>query len=144
RLIPEIKQLLSTIGGSISLELWQDSISKIEYLTITVHTMQKFKLVRRVLRTHEFDGEHRSTAENLMTCIYQTLKSYMLDDYFHRLVYVTDRNANIAVALNGATRLACVPSALNALLDYTIQTENGATTSDIFCLVASCTSLVLH
>lgn len=54
---------------------------------------------------------------------------------FHsRLVYVTDQDSELVTALGTATRLSCATSAINAVLEFTLQVDNADVISDVYCL----------
>lgn len=81
---------------------------------------KKWELIERVLCTAEWDSSLRKTAENLRPAIMQALHKYNLDEFFPKLVYVTDRSANIVAALRNVTRLNCGAHILNTVLHTTL------------------------
>ncbi|XP_022711051.1 uncharacterized protein LOC111273595 isoform X3 [Varroa jacobsoni] len=144
KLSAELKGLLNTIGGSLSLQTWKDPETKAEHFIVTLHSMQNFSKVTRCLRMAEWDAEYRLTCDNMVGVLYQTLKDYDLHDFFHRLVYVTDQDSELVTALGTATRLSCVTSAINAVLEFTLQVDNADVVSDVYCLWNYCVILVSH
>ncbi|XP_022651827.1 zinc finger protein 618-like isoform X2 [Varroa destructor] len=144
KLSAELKGLLNTIGGSLSLQTWKDPETKAEHFIVTLHSMQNFSKVTRCLRMAEWDAEYRLTCDNMVGVLYQTLKDYDLHDFFHRLVYVTDQDSELVTALGTATRLSCVTSAINAVLEFTLQVDNADVASDVYCLWNYCVILVSH
>ncbi|XP_022651829.1 uncharacterized protein LOC111246462 isoform X4 [Varroa destructor] len=123
---------------------WKDPETKAEHFIVTLHSMQNFSKVTRCLRMAEWDAEYRLTCDNMVGVLYQTLKDYDLHDFFHRLVYVTDQDSELVTALGTATRLSCVTSAINAVLEFTLQVDNADVASDVYCLWNYCVILVSH
>ena len=53
----ELAEAFTTVGGSITFDIWTDDNRKISYLGQTVHyTDSKFRLRERILCVAEFDG----------------------------------------------------------------------------------------
>lgn len=59
---------------------------------------------------------------------------FVLVLFLFRLVYVTDQDSELVTALGTATRLSCVTSAINAVLEFTLQVDNADVASDVYCL----------
>ncbi|KAF3840348.1 hypothetical protein F7725_019065 [Dissostichus mawsoni] len=64
------------------------------------------------------DSTLRKTSDNIKPAIIQALRRYSIEDFFTKLVYVTDRGSNIVAALRSVTRLSCAAHILNTVLAY--------------------------
>lgn len=69
-----------------------------------------------MLSTSEWDSMLRKTAENIKPAIIQALRRYGIEEFFSKLVYVTDRGSNIVAALRTVTRLNCAAQRVSLLL----------------------------
>ena len=117
KLIPELRNQLTESNAAVTLDMWTDDYKKIGYLGVTFHCInKKWELVERVLCTAEWDSALRKTADNLKPAIIQALRKYNLDEFYSKLVYVTDRGSNIVAALRAVTRLSCAAHILSTVL----------------------------
>ena len=138
---------LTEYNGAFTLDMWTDDYRKTGYLCVTLHYInQKWELTERVLCTSEWDSTLHKTADNLRPAITQALRKYSLDEFFSKLVYVTDRGANIVTALRTVTRLSCAAHILNTVLHTTLgkPAEDDIFAEEVSALIESAKSLVTY
>jgi len=128
KLIPfiavEIAEAISTVGGSITFDLWTDNYRKISYLGQTVHYADsKFRLRERILCVAEFDGELRKTVENVRKLVMDGLRRYNINDCVNNIVFVTDRGSNVLAALRITDHIFCTAHILNKSVMFTKQVK---------------------
>jgi hypothetical protein len=117
--LKEVKDLFSGVGGAIMLDLWSDVYRKINYLGVTVHYTVNGQLKDRVLCTTEFDSDMKKTRDNIKIEIIKILRSFHLHNIIDKVVFTTDRESNIVVALRQFTILSCSAHILNTVLEHT-------------------------
>uniref|UniRef100_A0A3Q2CJ70 BED-type domain-containing protein n=1 Tax=Cyprinodon variegatus TaxID=28743 RepID=A0A3Q2CJ70_CYPVA len=147
KIIPELWMQLTDCSGAVTVDMWTDDYRKIGYLCVTLHYINnRWELTERVLCTSEWDSELRKTAENIRPAIIQALRKYSLDEFFSKLVYVTDRGANIVTALRSVTRLSCAPHILNTVLHTAIgkPSEEDVFSEEVSAVIDSSKSLVTY
>ncbi|KAJ4937907.1 hypothetical protein JOQ06_002536 [Pogonophryne albipinna] len=78
--------------------------------------------------------------------IIQALRRYSIEDFFTKLVYVTDRGSNIVAAPRSVTRLSCAAHILNTVLYSTIgkPSQEDAFGEEVTTLVTGPKSLVTY
>ncbi|KAI4811469.1 hypothetical protein KUCAC02_014374 [Chaenocephalus aceratus] len=138
---------MSEYNGAVTLDMWTDDYRKISYLCHTIHYINsKWELVERVLSTSEWDSTLRKTSDNIKPAIIQALRRYSIEDFFTKLVYVTDRGSNIVAALRSVTRLSCAAHILNTVLYTTIgkPSQEDAFGEEVTTLVTGAKSLVTY
>lgn len=146
-IIPELREQMSEYNGAVTLDMWTDDYRKISYLCHTIHYINsKWELVERVLSTSEWDSTLRKTSDNIKPAIIQALRRYSIEDFFTKLVYVTDRGSNIVAALRSVTRLSCAAHILNTVLYSTIgkPSQEDAFGEEVTTLVTGAKSLVTY
>jgi len=146
-IIPELKEQLNEYNGAVTLDIWTDDYRDIGYLCHTIHYINsKWELVERVLSTSKWDNTLRKTSDNLKPAIIQALRRYNIEDFFSKLVYVTDKCSNVAAALRTVTRLSCAAHVLNNVLYTTIgqPSQEDAVGEEVIALVNGAKSLVTY
>ncbi|KAG1968300.1 membrane-spanning 4-domains subfamily A member 8-like [Pimephales promelas] len=80
-------------NGAVTLDMWTDDYRKIGYLCVTLHYINnKWELIERVLCTSEWDSSLCKTADNIKPAIISALRKFGIDEFYSKLVYVTDRD----------------------------------------------------
>lgn len=142
--MPVLRQQLTECNAAVTLDMWTDDYRKVGYLCITLHYInKKWELIERVLCTTEGDSSLRKMADNLRPAIMEALRKYNLDEFFHQMVYVTDRGSNIVAALRTVTRLSCGAHILNTVLHTTLGKPEDDD-EEVSALIESAKSLVTY
>ena len=115
----EIKPIIETYGCAITTDIWTEDYHKTSYISSTIHyTDNDFGLVSRVLFAAPFEDGAPKTQENIRNLLFKKLAAFGIDTSLlvSRVVFVTDRGANIIAALRAYTRLNCNAHILNVIL----------------------------
>ncbi|KAA0722912.1 hypothetical protein E1301_Tti013661 [Triplophysa tibetana] len=145
-LIPELKMQLEGGNGAVTLDMWTDDYRKTSYLCVTLHYINnKWELIERVLCTSEWDSSLRKTADNIKPAIISALRKFGIDEFYSKLVYVTDRGANIVAALRTVTRLSCAAHIFNTVLYTTFKpSQEDMYGEEVTAMIDSAKSLVTY
>ena len=115
----EIKPIIEAYGCAITTDIWTEDYHKTSYISSTIHyTNNDFGLVSRVLFAAPFENGTPKTQDNIRNLLFQRLAAFGIDASLlaSRVVFVTDRGANIVAALRAYTRLNCNAHILNVVL----------------------------
>uniref|UniRef100_A0A3B3QQ95 HAT C-terminal dimerisation domain-containing protein n=1 Tax=Paramormyrops kingsleyae TaxID=1676925 RepID=A0A3B3QQ95_9TELE len=116
-------------------------------LCVTLHYINRdWELKERVLCIAEWDSTLCKPADNIRPPVIYSLRKFGLEDFFSKLVYVTDKGSNIVVALRTVTRLNCTAHILNTVLHTILgkNTEEDLFGEEVFGLIESAKSLVTY
>lgn len=116
-------------------------------ISVTLHYIDnKWELTERVLCTSEWDSSLRKTADNIKPVIISVLRKFGIDEFYSKLVYVTDRGANIVAALRAVTRLSCAAHILNTVLSttFTKLSQEDVYGEEVTTMIDSAKSLVTY
>jgi len=113
--LPDIRNCLNKWGGGITTDMWTESYRQVSYITVTVHYVtDEWKLVERVIATREFDPDLRHTAANIKQVVNAILTEFSVDP--SKVVFVTDRGANVLAAMQDWKHISCSDHMLNTVL----------------------------
>lgn len=121
-----VDDMLATIekhGCAVTTDIWTENYRKTSFLSATIHYIDPhYTLVSRVLFTAPFDTDTSKTGENIRALLFQNLRVFGIDCSLmgKKIVFVTDRGANMVAALRGFNRLNCSAHVLNAVLSHAL------------------------
>ena len=140
----ELAEAFTTVGGSITFDIWTDDYRKISYLGQTVHyTDSKFRLRERILCVAEFDGELRKTGENIRKLVMDGLRRFNIN-CVNNIVFVTDRGSNVLAALRNTSHIFCTAHILNNILEHSTKPSKQGSDDTVTILISSCRALVTY
>lgn len=116
KIIPEIKADIENTENVVfgcTTDLWTDDYQKRGFIGVTIQYIKADKMIERVLAVEEITDKH--TGENILAKLKQILGRFSFDN-FSRIVFVTDRGANIIKALEQETRISCADHLINNIL----------------------------
>ncbi|KAI2646914.1 Transposable element Hobo transposase [Labeo rohita] len=143
----EIKPIIETYGCAITTDIWTEDYHKTSFISGTIHyTNNNFDLVSRVLFGAPFESGVSKTGENIRSLLFQKLCEFGIDASLlsGRVVFVTDRGANIVAALRGYTRLNCNAHILNITLSSAFAPDVLAESTELSELLTSAKKLVKY
>lgn len=143
----EIKPIIETYGCAITTDIWTEDYHKTSFISSTIHyTSDDFVLVSRVLFAAPFENSMSKTGENIRNLLFQKLCAFGIDTSLlvGRVVFVTDRGANVVAALRGYTRLNCNAHILNVILSSAFAPDVLAKTPELSELLTSAKKLVKY
>lgn len=109
--------LLSDEFLPMTVDIWQDKFKRISYLGITAHFYEEKDsetfLVDKMICMKPIEPGVIKDHAFIRRIIRQKLEEIGIDDFFHKIVFVTDRGSNIRKALCDVQRLNCFPHFLN-------------------------------
>lgn len=146
-IIPELQSQMTDCNGAVTLDFWTDDFRKVGYLCVTLHYINtEWQLKERVLCTAEWDSTLRKTADNIRPALIQALREFGLEEFFPKLMYITDKGSNIVAALRTVTRLNCAAHNLNTVLQTTVgkHTEDDPSGEEISGLIESAKVLMTY
>lgn len=117
--VDEITATISKFGCSVTADIWTETYRKTSFLSATLHYVkEQFELHSRVLFAAPFDPSTPKTDENIRSHLLQNLRVFGIDatDMGKKIVFVTDRGANMINALREYTRLNCTAHIPNVTL----------------------------
>lgn len=125
RAIPEIAkkhreelkdQLMKTkeTGFGLTLDIWTNSYSQVSYININAHFFAENELQEQTLCVKSLD-EIEKTGANIFKSVSNVLKGFGVDD-LSDIIFVTDRGANLKLALVENERLDCAAHILNNIV----------------------------
>lgn len=101
----------------ITIDIWQDKFKRISYLGMTAHYYEekdsKTILVDKTICMKPLEPGVIKNHTFIRNQIIEKLKEIGIDDFFKKIVYITDRGSNIRKALCDTQRLNCFPHFLN-------------------------------
>ena len=114
---PEIEACIKKWGGAATTDMWTETHTQSSYITVTVHYVtENWTLVERVLATREFDPEARHTGANIREAVLNVLTEFTIPT--EKLVFVSDRGANVLAALKDYQHMSCCNHILNTILSH--------------------------
>lgn len=120
--VPVIKSCINKYGGAITTDMWTETFTQTSYITVTVHYISDdWNLVERVLATKEFDPELRHTGGNINTSLLAILSDFEVNA--EKVVFVTDRGANMLKALKDHKHISCCDHMINTVLSHVFDDE---------------------
>lgn len=144
----EIKPIIETYGCAITTDIWTEDYHKSSFISGTIHYTNNFDLVSRVLFAAPFESGISKTGENIrrISYLFQKLREFGIDASLlsGRVVFVTDRGANIVAALRGYTRLNCNAHILNVTLSSAFAPGVLAGTTELSELLTNAKKLVKY
>ena len=117
--VADIKPIIEKYGCAITTDIWTEDYHKTSFISGTIHyTDNDFVLKSRVLFAAPFEDGVSKTGENIRNLLFEKLAGFGIDTSLltDRVVFVTDRGANMVAALRGYTRLSCNAHILNVVL----------------------------
>ncbi|KAL2091651.1 hypothetical protein ACEWY4_013914 [Coilia grayii] len=143
----EIKPIIETYGCAITTDIWTEDYHKCSFISGTIHyTNNNFDLISRVLFAAPFETGVSKTGENIRILLFQKLCEFGIDTSLlsDRVVFVTDRGANIVAALRGYNRLNCNAHILNVTLSSAFAPAVLAETTELSELLSNAKKLVKY
>lgn len=141
--IPHIKSFINTFGGAVTTDMWTEQYSCISYISLTIHYIDnEWSLVVRTLSTSEFDPELRHTGINIRDTIGNIMAEFEVDA--SKVIFVTDRGANMLAALKNDCHLPCCDHMLNTALSHVFDNKNLDNIPDVRSLVTGSKELVRY
>lgn len=140
--IPDIKSCLNVHVGAVTTDIWTDQYTNNSYITATAHDINDdWKLVNRTLATSEFDSELTHTGVNIRATLGKILTDFAVT--VDRVIFVTDRGANMLAALKDDRHLSCCDHMLNTTLTHVFDTKYlEASLPEMHGLIKGCKELV--
>ena len=123
-----VDDMLATIekhGCAVTTDIWTENYRKTSFLSATIHYIDSdYTLVSRVLFATPFEADTSKTGENIRALLFQNLRVFGIDCALmgKKIVFVTDRGANMVAALRGFNRLNCSAHILNSVLSHALST----------------------
>ncbi|KAL4009128.1 hypothetical protein ACER0C_002980 [Sarotherodon galilaeus] len=117
--LEEITATISKFGCAVTADIWTETYRKTSFLSATIHYVnEQSELHSRVLFAAPFDPSTSKTGENIRRHLLQNLRVFGIDatDMGKKIIFVTDRGANMISALREYTRLNCTAHILNVTL----------------------------
>lgn len=117
--VEEITATISKFGCAVTADIWTETYRKTSFLSATIHYVnEQSELHSRVLFAAPFDPSTSKTGENIRRHLLQNLRVFGIDatDMGKKIIFVTDRGANMISALREYTRLNCTAHILNVTL----------------------------
>jgi uncharacterized protein involved in tolerance to divalent cations len=140
---PEIEACIKKWGGASTTDMWTESYTQSSYITVTVHYVtENWNLVERVLATREFDPEARHTGVNIRKAVLEILTEFTIPP--EKLVFVTDRGANVLAALKEYKHLSCCDHIINTILSHTFDARELDTNPEVRSLLSASKELVRY
>lgn len=104
----------------ITIDIWQDKFKRISYLGMTAHFYEKKDLktilVDKVICMKPLEPGVVKDHSFIRHQIREKLEEIGIDEFFQKIVYITDRGSNIRKALCDTQRLNCFPHFLNNIV----------------------------
>ena len=92
--------------------MWTETHTQTSYITVTVHYIaDDWTLIERVLAS---DADLRHTGTNIKQAMYAILTEYDIDT--NKVVFVTDRGANVLAAMKDSKHIPCCDHMINTVL----------------------------
>lgn len=140
---PEINACLKKWGGAATTDMWTETYTQCSFITVTVHYItETWNIVERVLATREFDPDLRHTAENIRSAVLNILTEFTIPT--EKLVFVSDRGANVLAALKEYKHLSCCDHIINTVLSHVFDTRELDNNPEVRCLLSACKELVRY
>ena len=120
----ELKKAVEETSVAATTDLWTDNYVQRTFLGVTVHYVHNGKkITNRVLGIKSMDFE-RSTADNINIKLRSIFQAFGVDS-LDKIMFVTDRGANICKALENEQRLNCSSHLFSNVLEAAFkETEN--------------------
>ncbi|KAK7886829.1 hypothetical protein WMY93_026450 [Mugilogobius chulae] len=148
KIISEMRPIIQVYGCAITSDIWTEDYHKTSFISATVHYINdEFQLKSRVLFAAPFENNVPKTGENIKSLLLTKLRAFGIDATLMssgRIVFVTDRGANIVAALRGYTRLNCSAHILNVILSSAFSEKVLEKTPDLAELLVGAKRLVKY
>ena len=130
-----------TIGSFAPGCMWKETYTQSSYITVTVHYINaNWTLVERVLATWEFYLESRHTGANIREAVLKIFTEFNIPA--EKLVFITDRGANVLAALKVYKHLSCCNHILNTILSHVFDSRELDNIPEVRCLLSASKELV--
>jgi len=114
---PELSDCLNKWGGAVTTDMWTECYTQASYITVTAHYIScDWNLTERVLATREFDPDLRHTGANIKQVLTSILDEFGVD--VEKVIFVTDRGANMLAAMKNFKQISCADHMLNTVLTH--------------------------
>lgn len=108
------KMITCCLFMGVTCDIWMDDYRRISYMALTIHFYTNvMNLCDQVISIVPLDITKRKSASYIKDVIKQSLQSNNIPFDNEKLVFVTDRGANIKKALENFYRLNCFPHFIN-------------------------------
>ncbi|ROL03914.1 Transposable element Hobo transposase [Anabarilius grahami] len=137
---------IAKYGCAVTTDIWTENYQKTSFLSATIHYIEaNYDLVSRVLFATPFDAGTSKTGDNIRAFLFQNLRVFGIDSsQAKKLVFVTDRGANMVAALRGFTRLNCSAHILNTILSHAFSSAVMDKTPEVGNLLKDVKKLVTY
>uniref|UniRef100_A0A3P9DLA7 HAT C-terminal dimerisation domain-containing protein n=1 Tax=Maylandia zebra TaxID=106582 RepID=A0A3P9DLA7_9CICH len=145
--VEEITATISKFGCAVTADIWTETYRKTSFLSATIHYVnEQSELHSRVLFAAPFDPSTSKTGENIRRHLLQNLRVFGIDatDMGKKIIFVTDRGANMISALREYTRLNCTAHILNVTLSSAFGTAIIEKSPEIASLLTDVKKLVTY
>jgi len=140
---PEVGACINHWGEAATTDMWTESHTQDSYITVTVHYVtESWKLAERVLATREFDPQARKTAANILEAVQNILADFAIPA--EKVVFVTDRGANVLAALKDYEHLSCCDHVINTILSHVFDPRELDDTPELRSLLSASKELVRY
>jgi hypothetical protein len=140
---PQIESCVKKWGGAVTTDMWTETYTQSSYITVTLHYMtENWTLLERVLATREFDPQSRHTGANIREAVLNILAEFTIPT--EKLVFVTDRGANVLAALKEYEHLSCCDHIMNTILSHVFDAHELDNIPEIRCLLSASKELVRY
>uniref|UniRef100_A0A3B1IVY8 HAT C-terminal dimerisation domain-containing protein n=1 Tax=Astyanax mexicanus TaxID=7994 RepID=A0A3B1IVY8_ASTMX len=143
----DVKEMLSLV------DIMTETISKIRvktsFLSATIHYIDdSYNLVSRVLFASPFEPGTSKTGDNIRSLLFQNLRVFGIDctctNMVNKIVFVTDRGANMVSSLRDFTRINCSAHILNVILSSAFATAVMENACEVSQLITDVKKLVTY
>lgn len=127
---------------AMTLDIWQDQFKRISYLGITAHyfevTNTNVHLCDKIICMKPMESGVAKDSTVVRSAIREKLVELEIDDFFNKIIFVSDRGGNIKKALVDVKRLNCFVHFLNNIVKKSCQIDVVKN------IIDSCKSLVRY
>lgn len=145
--VDDISETIGKYGCAVTTDVWTETYRKTSFLSATLHFINSdYKLQSRVLFSAPFDDGTSKTGENIRALLFQNLRAFGIDCSVlgKKIVFVTDRGANMVASLRGFTRLNCSAHVLNSVLSHALSPTVMSEVPDAGQLISDAKKLVSY
>ncbi|KAK3907808.1 Transposable element Hobo transposase [Frankliniella fusca] len=117
KFVPRAREAIAAGRCAATTDMWTQENKKVHFLAVILHILNsEDKLERRTAFTIDF-GDEAASAENIRAQImFQFQLLGIGEEEVEKIVFVTDRGANIVSALKNFSRLDCISHVINTVL----------------------------